>query len=62
MVVEHFNGTDYNQETEKSAIYLILGENKDWAQDVAEEFGNYDYLMFTNIDYKHPDVYNHTLD
>lgn len=59
---EHFNGTDYNQETEKSAIYLILGENKDWAQDVAKEFGNYDYLMFTNIDYKHPDVYNHTLD
>ena len=59
---EHFNGIDYNQENQKSAIYLILGENKDWAQDVAEEFGNYDYLMFTNIDYKHPDVYNHTLD
>lgn len=53
---EHFNGTDYNQENHKTAIYLILGENKNWAAGVAREFGNYDYLMYANIDYKHPDV------
>lgn len=59
---EHFNGIDYNQETQKSAIYLITGENKEWAHDVAEEFGNYDYLMFSNIDYSNQDVYNHTME
>lgn len=53
---EHFNGTDYNQENGKNAIYLILGENKKWSVGVAHEFGNYDYLMFANIDYGHPDV------
>jgi alpha-amylase len=53
---EHFNGTDYNQENHKNAIYLILGENKKWSVGVAREFGNYDYLMFANIDYGHPDV------
>jgi alpha-amylase len=30
---------------------------KNWADDVTtEELGNYDYLMFSNIYYKHPDV------
>ncbi len=53
---EHFNGTDYNQENGKNAIYLILGDNKKWSVGVAREFGNYDYLMFANIDYGHPEV------
>ena len=53
---EHFNGTDYNQENGKAAIYLIMGENKTWSEGVARKFGNYDYLMFANIDYGHPDV------
>ena len=59
---EHFNGIDYNQENQKSAIYLITGEGKEWAHDVAEEFGNYDYLMFSNIDYTNHEVYEHTLE
>ncbi|KAK5161197.1 hypothetical protein LTS14_000993 [Recurvomyces mirabilis] len=29
---------------------------KDWAQDVDDEHGNYDYLMFSNIDHSHPEV------
>ena len=57
---EHFNGTDYNNENGKNAIYLIQGEGKDWAEGVDKEFGNYDYLMFSNIDYKHPDVQKET--
>ena len=57
---EHFNGTDYNEENGKSAIYLILGENKNWSEGVAREFGNYDYLMYANIDYQHPDVLQET--
>ncbi len=57
---EHFNGTDYNAENGKEGIYLIVGENKGWAEGVAVEFGNYDYLMFANIDYQHPDVREET--
>ncbi|KAK9469356.1 glycoside hydrolase superfamily [Lipomyces arxii] len=53
---EHFSGTDYNAENEKTAIYKILGEFKAWAQSVDNEKGNFDYLMFADIDHSHPEV------
>ncbi|MBO1511457.1 alpha-amylase [Metabacillus bambusae] len=53
---EHFNGTDYDNKTGKMGIYRILGDNKNWNENVSDEFGNYDYLMFANIDYNHPSV------
>ena len=52
----HFNGTDYDEINKRSGIYRIVGENKSWSDKVDNEFGNYDYLMFANIDYSHPDV------
>ena len=54
----HFSGTDYNEENGKKAIYLIKGIEKGWSDDetVDSEFGNYDYLMFADIDYEHEDV------
>lgn len=52
----HFNGTDYDAATEKTGIFHILGEGKEWNDHVDDEFGNYDYLMFANIDYNHPEV------
>ena len=52
----HFNGTDYNNINKKNAIYKILGEGKEWDKGVDDENGNYDYLMFANIDYDHPEV------
>lgn len=52
----HFSGTDYDQATGKTAIYKILGENKSWAQKVDKENGNFDYLMFADIDHAHPEV------
>lgn len=52
----HFNGTDFNNINKKTAIYKIIGEGKDWDEGVDDENGNYDYLMFANIDYKHPEV------
>ncbi len=54
----HFTGTDIDTNTGKNAIFKILGENKDWSNEVNDEFGNYDYLMFADIDYDHPEVYN----
>ncbi|AWB46402.1 alpha-amylase [Paenibacillus sp. CAA11] len=53
---EYFNGTDYDASRKKTGIYRILGENKGWNKNVDDEFGNYDYLMFANIDYGHPAV------
>lgn len=55
----HFSGTDYNAANEKTAIYKILGDKtKGWADgdDVDGEKGNYDYLMFADLDYDHPEV------
>ncbi|WP_419882517.1 alpha-amylase [Peribacillus sp. B-H-3] len=53
---QHFNGTDYDAKTDKTGVFRILGENKNWNENVDDEFGNYDYLMFANIDYNHPVV------
>ena len=58
----HFSGTDFNaaeKDKDKKAIYKIVGDGgKDWSQAVATELGNYDYLMFADIDYSHPEVKN----
>lgn len=53
---EHFSGTDYNNENGKSAIYRILGDNKGWSKSVDTEQGNSDFMMFADIDYRHPEV------
>lgn len=53
---EHFNGIDYDAKTDKTGIFRIVGDGKKWNDHVHDEFGNYDYLMFANLDYNHPDV------
>lgn len=54
----HFSGTDFNQEDGEKAIYMIKGTAKGWAEnaEVDSEYGNYDYLMYADVDYDHPDV------
>ncbi|NMO94430.1 alpha-amylase [Paenibacillus lemnae] len=52
----HFNGTDYDEAGKKNGIFRIVGDHKSWDDQVDSEFGNYDYLMFANIDYSHPEV------
>ncbi|ASS67428.1 MULTISPECIES: alpha-amylase [unclassified Paenibacillus] len=52
----HFNGTDFDAKRDATGVYRILGENKDWNENVDDQFGNYDYLMFANIDYNNPEV------
>lgn len=52
----HFSGTDLNNANGKKAVYLIKGENQNWSQGVDYEKGNYDYLMFANINYHHLQV------
>ncbi|KAF2692144.1 glycoside hydrolase family 13 protein [Lentithecium fluviatile CBS 122367] len=56
----HFNGTDWDQRTEKRAIYRFVEEGKNWAQDVGKLQGNADYLMLENLDYSNPEVVEET--
>ncbi|WP_339180372.1 alpha-amylase [Oceanobacillus sp. FSL W7-1293] len=53
---EYFNGTDYDAMEDRTGIFRIVGDNKTWNEAVDDEFSNYDYLMFANIDYHHPEV------
>lgn len=58
----HFTGVDYNVKNGKKAIYLIQEDNKKWSDHVDRENGNYDYLMYANIDYKNTQVVEHMKD
>lgn len=51
---EHFTGIDYDHLRKENGVWRF--EGKLWAADVDEELGNYDYLMFADIDHKHPEV------
>lgn len=52
----HFTGVDYDHLSGENGVYKILGENKDWSLGVSGEKGNYDYLMFADINHSHPEV------
>ncbi|KAK6352859.1 hypothetical protein TWF696_004859 [Orbilia brochopaga] len=51
----HFSGTDYNNENGKKAIYFVDGKNWSSSVDTTEK-GNFDYLMFADVDFSHPEV------
>lgn len=57
---EHFTGISDDEITGNQGVYRI--EGKEWAPDghVSTEFGNFDYLMFADIDYQHPEVIEET--
>ena len=50
----HFNGIDYNNNTEEHAIFKF--KDKEWSSFVDEEYGNFDYLMGADIDFENPEV------
>lgn len=50
----HFDGTDWDESRKLNRIYKFQGKAWDW--EVSNENGNYDYLMYADIDYDHPDV------
>jgi alpha-amylase len=52
----HFSGVDWDQSAQENAVYRLIGPRKGWASDVSREKGNYDYLMFANLDLSHPEV------
>ncbi len=52
----HFDGVDWNANNSKKALYKLSGRNWDWEVDT--ENGNYDYLMYADIDFSNTDVVN----
>lgn len=53
---QHFSGVDWDDKRKHQAIYKIHAPHKNWASDVSGENGNYDYLMFADLDLSHPEV------
>ena len=52
----HFDGVDWAQNLGEKAIFKFLGLGKEWEKMVSGEHGNYDYLMFSDLDMNHPEV------
>ncbi|MEO0899198.1 MAG: alpha-amylase [Bacteroidota bacterium] len=52
----HFDGVDWAANLEENSIFKFIGRGKDWEGMVSDENGNYDYLMFSDIDMSHPEV------
>ena len=50
----HFAGIDYDDSSKEHAIFKF--KDKTWSGAVDEEFGNFDYLMGADIDFKNPEV------
>jgi len=54
---EHFTGIDWDHRTRTRGVYKIVGKgHKGWSRNVDNELGNYDYLLGSDVDFRHPDV------
>lgn len=53
---KHFDGVDWAQNLNESSIFKFLSRGKDWDGIVSGQYGNYDYLMFSDLDMNHPEV------
>jgi alpha-amylase len=52
-----FSGVDYAKNLDESAIFSIINDYGDgWEEVIDTEKGNYDYLMFCDIEFRNPAV------
>lgn len=50
-----FTGVDYDHRTGKTAVYNLIQEwGHDWEEMIDGEKGNYDYLMFNDLEFRNP--------
>lgn len=56
----HFSAVDFDQKSGENGIYRIVGEGKGFSENVDEGKGNFDYLMFADVDYGQQDVVDET--
>jgi alpha-amylase len=52
-----FTGVDYAYNLNEDSIYRIINNNGDgWQDMINDEKGNYDYLMYNDVDFRNPAV------
>lgn len=52
-----FSGVDYDDITKETAVYKILNDfGAEWENMITDEKGNYDYLMYNDIEFRNPAV------
>jgi alpha-amylase len=52
-----FSGLDWAENLKEKAVFKILNEyGEDWEKLAEEEYGNYDYLSFTDIEFRNQHV------
>ena len=50
-----FSGLDWAEDLKEAAIFKVLNQyGEDWEKLAEEEYGNYDYLSFTDIEFRNP--------
>lgn len=52
----HFDAVDWDDAGQEKAIFKFKGSGKGWDWEVDTEKGNYDYLMYADLDLDHPEV------
>lgn len=52
----HFDGTDWDDKAKEKAIYKFDGHGEQWEKMLDNEKGNYDFLMFADIDFDNYEV------
>jgi len=53
---KHFDGVDWDDNTKEKAIFKFTQRDSCWEPILDPEVGNYDYLMYADIDFMDPDV------
>jgi len=53
---KHFDGVDWDEYKKENAIFKFTMKDSFWEPILDTEFGNYDYLMYADIDFMDPDV------
>jgi len=52
-----FSGIDYDNKNKENGIFTIQNQyGEGWEDGVSSENGNYDYLMFSDIEFRNPNV------
>lgn len=47
----HFDGVDWDDKAKEKAVFKFEGHGDTWEKMISNEKGNYDYLMFADIDF-----------
>ena len=58
---QHFTAVDHDDLSGEDGIFRILGENKGFSENVDGEMGNFDYLMFADVDFRNEEVIGEVL-